>query len=262
MPSPDAPRGLLIRTAGTNCHVELAHGLELAGARAEVVHVQHLVDRPKEIDDYDLIALPGGFSHGDDIASGRVFAVRLRALWEPLRRAIDRGAPVLGVCNGFQVLVKLGLLPDPVAGVQSTTLTHNTGGRFVDAWVGVEAPGETVCVWTRGLAGERFDLPIAHGEGRFVAAPDALARLEAQGQAALRYALGQNPNGSAGDLAGVCDPTGRVFGLMPHPELYTDFTHHPSWTRQSAAERQAEPWGLRMLRAGVEAAAAKPVAAG
>ncbi|MEM7681185.1 MAG: phosphoribosylformylglycinamidine synthase subunit PurQ [Planctomycetota bacterium] len=256
MTPPDAPQALLIRTAGTNCDLELAHGLSLAGAAPTTLHIQQLLDRPECLDGFDLIALPGGFSHGDDIAAGRVFAVRLQSLLDPLRRAIDRGVPILGVCNGFQVLVKLGLLPDPAAQAQQTTLTHNATGRFIDKWVGVEAPGDTVCVWTKPLAVQgRFELPIAHGEGRFVAEDDVLQRLCAQGQAALRYAPGENPNGSAGDLAGVCDSTGRVFGLMPHPERATDFTHHPAWTRMTPAERNREPLGLRMLRCGVASAA-------
>ena len=267
---------LIIRTAGTNCDRELAAAFELAGAATRTVHMNRLIAEPSLIDGSDVVALPGGFSYGDDVAAGRIFANRLRQrLFESLRRAIDRGVPVIGICNGFQVLVKMGLLPDPGTGRQLATLAENAGGRFVDKWVGLVVPEGTVCIWSRGL--DRFELPIAHGEGRFLPADDrVLATLQSRGQIALRYSPGNgrgsgpgaaagpaggNPNGSVEDIAGICDPSGLVLGLMPHPERFTHPTHHPQWTRLGEGFLMADPAGLRLIRNGVEHVRAAPAAA-
>lgn len=246
------PRTLIVRTAGTNCDRELAHAFELAGAEARTLHLHELIEQPSLIEQFELIGVPGGFSYGDDIAAGRIFANRLRhRLFEALLGAIDRGVPIIGICNGFQVLVKLGLLPDPHVGTQTTTLADNTAGRFVDRWGPLVANPESVCVWTRGL--DQFDLPIAHGEGRFVVADDdVLERLQAGGQIALRYAPGENPNGSVADIAGICDPSGLVLGLMPHPERFVDPTQHPQWTRKGDAWLTQTMPGLRFFQNAVE----------
>ncbi len=240
------PNALILRTAGTNCDLELAHAFHIAGATPHRVHLHTLIEEPARVEAFDLIGLPGGFSYGDDIAAGRILANRLRhRLDKPLRDAIDRGVPVIGICNGFQVLVKMGLLPDPHAGRQTATLTDNADGRFVDRWVRLVAPPSR-CVWTRGL--DAFELPIAHGEGRFVLErPEAAAELEANGQVALRYAADDNPNGSVADIAGVCDPSGLVLGLMPHPERFTHPTHHPRWTRRGDAWLTQTPAGVRFF---------------
>ena len=236
------PSTLIIRTAGTNCDLELAHAFELAGATTTTVHLNELIADPARLEGFDLIGLPGGFSYGDDIAAGRIFANRLKhRLYEPLLAAIDRGVPMIGPCNGFQVLVKLGLLPDPHAKAQQATLAHNTSGRFIDRWTPMTVEADSKCVWTKGLADH--DLPMAHGEGRFEAPDDVLDALEANGQVAVRYAA--NPNGSKRDIAGVCDPTGLVFGLMPHPERHLHYTNHPAWTRMTDAQRAQTPVGLR-----------------
>lgn len=285
------PQALIIRTAGTNCDRELAHAFELAGASPQTVYLNRLIEEPGLLGRADLIAVPGGFSYGDDISAGRIFANRLRhKLLVPLRHAISRGVAVIGICNGFQVLAKLGLLPDPNGGAdidsvskdasedsskadpakpspkQLVTLADNTAGRFITQWVRVEVPRDSVCIWTRGL--DQFDLPIAHGEGRFVVASNAvLDRLRTGRQIALRYACGSaaigakgaelsvaggNPNGSVEDIAGICDPSGLVLGLMPHPERYTHFTHHPLWSRGSVAWLASTPAGLRMFQNAVE----------
>ena len=257
------PLALILRTAGTNCDRELAHAFELAGAATEAVHLSTLVDDPARLERYDLIGFPGGFSYGDDIAAGRILANRLRhRLAGPLQQCLARGVPMIGVCNGFQAIVKLGLLPFPddmTAARQSATLADNNCGRFIDRWVGMHAEESSVCVWTKGLGD--FDLPIAHGEGRFVpATAEVLQTLRERGQVALRYrafagdegAGAANPNGSVDDIAGVCDPSGLVLGLMPHPERHTHLTHHPHWTRRPRAERDAEPAGLRFFRNAVE----------
>lgn len=269
------PTALVIRTAGTNCDAEMARAFSLAGADANVVHLDRLIADPAPIASADLIGLPGGFSYGDDVASGRIFGLRLRQhLYPVLRDAVKRGCLVIAVCNGFQVAVHAGLLPgwntsepslnmSPIQEkhppVQRIALGHNIGGRFIDHWVHVEPDPSSVCVWTAGLAeafhGQAHDtllLPMAHGEGRLVAGPDVLARLSSQGQVALRYAPEDNLNGSTDRIAGICDPTGRVFGLMPHPERYLDWNRHPFWTRLDPSIRQGDPPGLRMFRNAVE----------
>lgn len=245
------PTTLIIRTAGTNCDRELSHAFDLAGARSRTVHLNDVVADPHWIDRADIIGFPGGFSYGDDIAAGRIFANRLRhQLFNPLRAAITRGVPIIGICNGFQVLVKLGLLPQPSSDCQTATLTDNMNGRFCDRWVRLEAPKETVCIWTRGLG--QLDLPIAHGEGRFILKSDQqIEQLLQGGQVALRYAEGDNPNGSVNNIAGICDVSGLVLGLMPHPERFTHPMHHPQWTRRRHNTSIQDPNGLQMLRRAV-----------
>jgi len=236
------PKTLILRAAGTNCDKEAAHAFELAGATTELVHVNRLLQNPDILEDFQLLAFPGGFSYGDDIASGRILANQLNHhLAGPLRKFIDAGKPVIGICNGFQILVKTNLLPGAVGGRtgQTCTLAHNESGRFIDRWVTV-APKPGKCIWTEGVDAS-LDLPIAHGEGRFVPGDESVRRaLWDNGQVALVYSKPDsayamdpyNPNGSVDDIAGVCDETGLVFGLMPHPERYLYPFNHPAWTRQ------------------------------
>ncbi|MEX2218867.1 MAG: phosphoribosylformylglycinamidine synthase subunit PurQ [Phycisphaerales bacterium] len=269
------PRAIVIRTAGTNCDGELMRAFSLAGAEPELVHLDRLIREPGSLERFDLIGFPGGFSYGDDIASGRIFAMRIRErLYPALRGAVERGVPVIGVCNGFQVLVQVGLLPGPRAGepwptdrppAQTVALAENVGARFVDRWVPVRFEPGSRCIWTRGLAGARHDadadimqLPVAHGEGRFIAeSPELLAELERSGQVALRYL--DNYNGSQGAIAGVSDASGLVFGLMPHPERYLEWDRHPYWTRLSADVTGGPTPGLRLFQNAVEAVARMPV---
>jgi phosphoribosylformylglycinamidine synthase len=229
-----SPRALVLRAPGTNCDHETAHAFERAGGIARRIHVRALVQRPTLADDFQIFCIPGGFSYGDDIASGRILALELKTrLAETLLRFRDRGGIVLGICNGFQVLLQTGLLlADPETGGPQAALTHNASGRFVARWVGLNVvSGRSLLL--QGLGG--FELPVAHGEGRFVARSAAdLARLEAGGQLVLRYAgvpHGEpaNPNGSALDVAGACDTTGRVLGMMPHPERFIEATQYPAW---------------------------------
>lgn len=257
-------RVLILRAPGTNCDRETAFAFEQAGGKAEVLHTNRLLEQPQLADQYQILCLPGGFSYGDDIAAGRIVGGQLRHhLVETFHRFRDAGKLVLGICNGFQILLKSGLLlaDVPEIGVPAT-LTWNDSGRFEDRWVHLRVASDR-CVFLSGI--QRMYLPIAHAEGKFVARDErALQQLEANGQLPLRYASdlaveGQasdgplpfplNPNGSQADVAGACDETGRVFGLMPHPERNLHRTNHPRWTRLPA---DTVPDGQKLFRNAVE----------
>ncbi len=245
-------RVCVLRTAGTNCDYETAYAFEKAGARVERLHVNRLAEKPAALDRFHILALPGGFSYGDDIASGKVLANELRhRLEEAIRRFQRDGRLMIGICNGFQVLVKAGLLPGLKDMQTQATLTNNDRGRFDDRWINLRAE-DSVCAFLR--PGENLYLPIAHGEGKFVADKTVLAELRTRRMVVVRYAapdygpargFPENPNGSLDDIAGICDPTGRIFGLMPHPERHVEPTHHPRWTREGL---QAEGDGLKVFR--------------
>jgi phosphoribosylformylglycinamidine synthase subunit PurQ / glutaminase len=238
-------RVLVLRTAGTNCNVETAFAFEHSGASVDQVHLERLFAGDVRMEDYHIMALPGGFSYGDDIASGRIFANELRLrLGQDIARFIRDRKLVIGICNGFQILVKAGILPGPFtpdAGVRQTvTLTNNDSGKFEDRWTHLKVEGQSV--WTQGLK-EMIYVPVAHGEGKFIPANDRVMKaLQANGQVAFRYVRAdgtrggypENPNGAVDDVAGITDATGRVLGLMPHPERHFLFTQHPFWTRLKA----------------------------
>jgi len=244
------PKTLVLRAAGTNCDGETAFAFELAGSTVEKVHLNAILEKPAILDDYQILAFPGGFSYGDDIAAGKVLAKQITArLGDTLRRFIESGKPVIGVCNGFQVLVKTDLLPGPLAGQtgQTATLAHNDSGRFVCRWTKVRAAGDK-CIWTRGIG--EIELPIAHGEGKLVPASEqARQELHQNGQIALEY-VGENPNGSTDAIAGVCDSTGLVFGLMPHPERHVSPLQHPAWASRGQTEGDGQ--GLAIFRNAVK----------
>ena len=205
---------------GSNCEHDVVEAMRLVGADAEL-----LWHGDATVAGVDAVIVPGGFAHGDYLRPGAI------ARFSPVMGAVAEfaaaGGPVVGICNGFQVLLQTGLLLADADGSRQATLAHNTSGRFVDRWVGLRNTGGP-CVFLQGL--ESFELPVAHAEGRFAtrSATD-FARLDAAGQLPLRYAGGSNPNGAEGDVAGACDPTGRVFGLMPHPERFVVATQHPAW---------------------------------
>jgi phosphoribosylformylglycinamidine synthase I len=254
------PVAMILRSAGTNCDGETAHAFELAGASTRFVHVNELIGRKKLLDDVQILAFPGGFSYGDDIAAGRILANQIaNHLRNALADFVAAGKPVIGICNGFQVLVKTDLLPGAIGGRlgQTCTLTHNDSGRFIDRWVHL-APRGNKCIWTTGLS--HLELPIAHGEGKFVCADENVRKaLWDNEQVALVYANPDgsaasgppdNPNGSTDAIAGVCDVSGLVFGLMPHPERHVDPTQHYAWTRKSPLP--AEGAGLAVFRNAVK----------
>ncbi|MDD5019140.1 MAG: phosphoribosylformylglycinamidine synthase I [Candidatus Omnitrophica bacterium] len=237
------PRVLILKTAGTNCDLETAFAFESAGAVCESVHVNELSRRERRLLDFQILAISGGFSYGDDISAGKILANELKyKLCEDLAVFIRSERLMIGICNGFQVLVKAGLLPGSTDFAQEATLALNDGGVFRDQWVHLKRE-ESRCVWTRGCP-EVILLPIAHGEGKFIPKnEEVLDRLKANGQIVFRYsdAKGRcdnacvNPNGSIEAIAGICDETGRVFGLMPHPERHLVSLQHPQWTRLGLA---------------------------
>lgn len=252
-------RTIIIRAAGTNCDQETAFAFQKAGSETELVHINQLVSGEKELKNYQILAVPGGFTYGDDIASGRILANELRfKLKDDIERFILKGKLIIGICNGFQVLVKAGILPNLSGDFKmETTLTLNDSARFEDRWIYLKKCYSR-CVWIKSLKKEVITLPVAHGEGKFVPKDETIFRLlDSEGLVVFRYgdkdgnpgAYPMNPNGSMGDIAGICDQTGRVFGLMPHPERHIDFTHHPRWTR---GESLKEGDGLAIFKSGVE----------
>ncbi len=236
------PKAIVLRAAGTNCDRETEFALARAGFEAERIHAYRLMENPSRLGDYHLLVIPGGFSYGDDVAAGKILANQLRhRLGDALNEFIAAGKLILGICNGFQVMLKSGLLPWGRVSPQETntdaTLAWNDSGKFEDRWVHLRCDSDR-CAFIR--KDELIALPVAHGEGKFVTKDEATATaLRDGGQVVLRYTdpSGRpgpypiNPNGSIDGVAGICDPTGRIFALMPHPERFADVTHHPQWTR-------------------------------
>jgi phosphoribosylformylglycinamidine synthase subunit PurQ / glutaminase len=282
------PRVLILRAPGTNCDEESAHAFSLAGGAAERMHVNRVLDEPRRLAEFQILCIPGGFSYGDDIAAGRIFGNQMQHhLAEALADFRDAGKLIIGICNGFQVLMKTNLLLPANERGPLATLAFNDSGRFEARWVqlGVEAGN---CVFLQGI--REMELPVAHAEGNFVVRDEAVMQsLRAKGQVVLKYrpAVNEslirgefeklsippaekqflsdvktqfqsevlasddlvpypaNPNGAMGNVAGICDATGRVFGLMPHPERFVDATQHPRWTREPA---RAAGDGLRVFQ--------------
>ena len=235
-------RALVLTGYGLNCDHETAYALKLSGAAARRVHINALIDGTVRLKDFQIMVFGGGFSWGDDHGAGVVQAVRMKTnLGEKILEFIDAGNLVLGICNGFQTLVNLGLLPgfDRDYTQRSVALTFNDCGNFRDQWVTLKIAPTSPCIFTAGLG--TLELPVRHGEGKFYADESTIRRLIDEKQVVARYAMPDgrsadlkfpfNPNGSVYDIAGICDPSGRIFGLMPHPEAFNHRTNHPDWTR-------------------------------
>lgn len=255
------PRVCILRTDGTNCDQETAYAFSKAGGDCRLVHVNQMRHGTEKLADYQILVVPGGFSYGDDIHSGKVLSVEMASfLNDQLRRFVDDGKLVLGICNGFQVLVRTGLLPWGELGSIQATLMQNDSGRFECRWTSLLVE-QNHCVFTRGLGGSVVQYQAAHGEGKFFTDEVTLQKIEQSGQVVFRYASSasgkptqdypQNPNGSLHAIAGICDPTGRVLGLMPHPERFVESFHHPNWRRAALGE----PHGLPLFRNAVAYAA-------
>jgi phosphoribosylformylglycinamidine synthase I len=247
-------RVLVLRAAGINCDEETAFAWRRAGAEANSLHVNRILENPIAIGDYQIITIPGGFSYGDDIASGKILANQLNHhLGDAINAFVDRGGLVLGICNGFQVLVQMGLLPGSDCGVPCT-LTLNDSGRYEDRWVTVRADAPLCAFLDPGAV---FQFPVAHGEGKLLTSDGeaSVARLEASNRIALKYVspngetptFPENPNGSIGNVAGLTDATGRVFGLMPHPERNLFTTPRRCTNRDSNTETAGSRFFRRIV---------------
>ncbi len=267
---PGEVRCIVLAGNGINCEQETAHACTLGGAdQVDIVHINEILCGGCRMDDYHLLCLPGGFLDGDDLGAAKACANRFlhatispsgERLWDQLMRFIHRGKLILGLCNGFQLLAKLGLVPalEGRYGEQRVTLTFNDSGRYEDRWVHLTVNPRSPCIFTKGL--ERVYLPVRHGEGKFLPASRSLmSQLKERGLICLQYTSGRyqgatmtyplNPNGSVEGVAGICDETGRIFGLMPHPDAYLHRTHHPRWTREELPE---EGLGVVFFRNAVE----------
>lgn len=260
-----APRALVLRAAGSNCDLETEHALALAGADVARLHVNRALERQDPLEDVELLAVPGGFTYGDDLGAGAVLALKVNRLLDAVRRLVDRGGLVVGVCNGFQAFVRAGLLPGDG---RAATLAPNASGRFEARWVRLRVETDR-SPWL--VKGDLLDMPVAHGEGRLVLEdPRGLAQLEAAGQVALRYVnpadgapgvegtqgslpagYPANPAGSTADIAGLVDATGRILGLMPHPERNVEPWHRPGWTRQRGEGASGPSAGRRPFEAAI-----------
>lgn len=243
-----SPEVCVLKTDGVNCDMEMAYAFESAGGSPEIVHINQLRSGERSLSDFGALAIPGGFSYGDDIASGKVLATELTSyLSDQLQQFTDQEKPIIGVCNGFQVLVRTGLLPSRTLGEQRATLADNEIGRFECRWIDL-AVGKSACrfVQPEDFAGA-IPMQTAHGEGRFFADPATLDELKATGQVVFRYTspdgskangFPANPNGAIDDIAGICDPTGTILGMMPHPER-SIAAFHPHRSRTAVARAAA-----------------------
>jgi phosphoribosylformylglycinamidine synthase I len=244
------PQALVLTGYGINCDYETAHACALAGFQPERIHLNDVLEKPSCLGRYRLIVFPGGFSFGDDLGSGVAFASKVRfsvsqngqRLFDALMGFVERGRLVLGVCNGFQILARLGIVPavKSLYGLQQATLAPNAEGYFIDRWVRLSVETQSNSVFTKNITSLR--LPVRHGEGRFVAKDSEMLReIEEKRLVSLRYCDDQNrpanrfplnPNGSENAIAGVCDPSGRILGLMPHPEAAVSIYQYPDWARK------------------------------
>ena len=241
------PKVLIVRTAGTNCDKETEFAFKTAGADTYLQHINYIKQK-KDLTNYQIICIPGGFSYGDDLGAGKILSLEFMCwLSDELKKFIDKGGLILGICNGFQVLVKTGILPD-LDFKQKITLTSNDSARFESRWVYLKVDSKSV--WLKNLP-DVITFPIAHGEGKFYAEGDVLYKIEESGLVALRYVDESmnlagypfNPNGSVNNIAGITDYTGRILGLMPHPERFIFKHHSPFWK-----DKQTSPFGIEIFK--------------
>jgi phosphoribosylformylglycinamidine synthase len=270
-----AARALILTGYGLNCDYETDYALKTAGAESQRIHINEVIESEQSapgslLSRFHILVFGGGFSWADDHGAGVILASKLKFnIGGQIDKFIKDGKLVIGICNGFQSLVNLGLLPgfDNDYRARKVALTANSSGNFIDTWVTLKVNSSSPCVFTKGIS--HLDLPVRHGEGNFFATSSDIERLFSNNQVVMQYAgedgdpaegkWPRNPNGSIRDIAGICDPTGRIFGLMPHPEAFHDMTNHPDWTRKkeslSREGKVIESWegdGIRIFRNGVE----------
>ncbi len=250
---------LVLRTAGSNCDYETVHAFQHVGSEVSLIHINQIVAGKTRLSNFQILAIPGGFTYGDDISAGKILANELKyKLTDQIENFISDGKLIIGICNGFQVLVKAGLLPEVNLsnGKQLVTLTNNDSGKFEDRWIYLKAVSKK-CVFTRGIE-KLVYFPVAHAEGKFIPKDESLLKnLNRNDQIVFQYTNSNgeldgypwNPNGSIENIAGICDSTGRIFGLMPHPERHFHPTHHPRWTREGM---RAEADGVVIFRNAIE----------
>jgi phosphoribosylformylglycinamidine synthase len=248
------PKVAVIKTDGINCDEELAFAFNFAGGDSKIIHVNDLRNKKESLKNYKIMAVPGGFSYGDDIVSGKILALELTSfLSEELKKFIERpDTLIIGICNGFQVLIRTGLLPFRNVGQMDAILTNNDSGHFECRWINLKIDPKTKCVFLKNLAGQNVTYQVAHGEGKFFTDENSLELIENENLVGLRYTNGNgeptdkypyNPNGSLNAIAGVTDPTGRILGLMPHPERFVRVEQYPNWHRE-----KVEPQGLPIFK--------------
>jgi phosphoribosylformylglycinamidine synthase len=252
-----SPKVLILRAAGTNCEIETANAIKQVGGTPCLVHINEIKGGKFRVLDYAMVVIPGGFSYGDDVGAGRVLANQVRTWLRDLKNFVRMGRPVLGICNGFQVLVKAGLLPLNAACDQTAGFTANDSGKFESRWVHLRLNTQSSCIFFKGLP-EMIELPVAHGEGKLVLkSPRVLEDLKKNKSIAMQYVddggklvgYPHNPNGSLFNIAALSNPEGNCLGMMPHPERYTVRYHHPNWSRQTFVK---EGVGLEMFKNAVE----------
>lgn len=252
------PNVLILKTDGTNCDDELAYAFKISGGNADIVHINELRDKKKKLSNYHILGIPGGFSYGDDIISGKVLAVELTSFFkEELKKFIERkNTATIGICNGFQVLVRTGVLPFDTIGNMQATLTNNDSGHFECRWIDLKIDEKTSNMFLQKIKGFTVTYQVAHGEGKLFCSDEVLKKIEEQNLVTFRYIDKQgnptqeypeNPNGSLHAIAGITDRTGRVLGLMPHPERFVEIEQYPNWRRENIKRPQGLPIFKNMI---------------
>lgn len=243
-------KALVLTGDGINCETETAFALEQAGASPTIMHINTLIESPRQLQDFQILALPGGFSFGDEVGSGKILSIKLRyGLEDLLYQYVSSDNLVIGICNGFQALVKLGLLPNSALKTQQVTLTHNRQQRFINRWVSLNTPGKSL--FFEGLS--CFMLPIRHGEGRLVVPQGQEDTFQAQLTPHIELSYEEDVNGAFLQIAGLINERGNILGLMPHPEACVTWTQHPAWTSMNDSEKAQTPAGLAIFRNMVKA---------